>query len=230
MQIYGALMAESVIKLCTTGVPKGIDRNRLKHALTTTKTVDVYDEKRVSGKLECLVEIVLLDTLSCAFMLSKLGKNPLVLDFASDSVPGGGWRSKQQGTQEESICRQSSLGLSLESAKYPFSDRSGIYVPDVLVFQPEPYWVSVIASSMRFGGDGEKEDIRIEAKWRGIVNLAIKHKHDVLVLGAWGCGAFGCDPEKIAKAAKRALIGYKGTVYFAVPKLYEVFKKVFTDT
>eukprot|EP00966_Prymnesium_polylepis_P183503 4252632-Prymnesium_polylepis.1 len=37
-----------------------------------------------------------------------------VLDFASDSEPGGGWRGGQQGTQEESLCRSSSLGRALE--------------------------------------------------------------------------------------------------------------------
>jgi hypothetical protein len=39
---------------------------------------------------------------------------PLVLDFASDSNPGGGWRGGQRGTQEEALCRCSSLGVTLE--------------------------------------------------------------------------------------------------------------------
>lgn len=45
---------------------------------------------------------------------------PLILDFASDSNPGGGWRGGQQGTQEEALCRCSSLGVALETA-YEFS-------------------------------------------------------------------------------------------------------------
>eukprot|EP01046_Picozoa_sp_COSAG06_P067868 COSAG06_NODE_17784_length_921_cov_1.879562_1_plen_198_part_10 len=45
---------------------------------------------------------------------AEAARRPLVLDFASDSNPGGGWRGKQQGTQEESLCRQSNLGLAAE--------------------------------------------------------------------------------------------------------------------
>ena len=42
-------------------------------------------------------------------------QTPAVLDFASDSNPGGGFRGSQQGTQEEELCRQSNLGVCLEA-------------------------------------------------------------------------------------------------------------------
>ena len=59
--------------------------------------------------------------------------NPVVLDFASGSNPGGSWRSKQQGTQEETLCRQSNLGLLLEKEKYPIPNDGAIYVKKVKV-------------------------------------------------------------------------------------------------
>jgi len=66
---------------------------------------------------------------------------PLVLDFASDSNPGGGFRGNQQGTQEESLCRRSNLGACLEavfaqtgSAGY-MPDDGAVYAPDVVVFR-----------------------------------------------------------------------------------------------
>lgn len=61
-----------------------------------------------------------------------------------------------------------------------------------------------------------------------------------LILGAWGCGAFGGDPKQIAELFVRALISdsfgelYK-EIHFAIPQLaptdvnYEVFKTVLKE-
>lgn len=50
-----------------------------------------------------------MDTFEAGIWLKqqKGAKNPVVLDFASDSNPGGGYRTNQEGTQEESLCRKS---------------------------------------------------------------------------------------------------------------------------
>lgn len=47
------------------------------------------------------MEITTEDTFECAIRLSKLGHHVAALDFASGSNPGGKWRGKQTGTQEE---------------------------------------------------------------------------------------------------------------------------------
>ena len=52
--------------------------------------------------------------LSTAATLNRQLQTPAVLDFASDSNPGGSFRGRQQGTQEEELCRQSNLGVCLE--------------------------------------------------------------------------------------------------------------------
>lgn len=58
---------------------------------------------------------------------------------------------------------------------------------------------------------------------------------DTLILGAWGCGAFGCDAEKVASLFAHALTEQNlGSLYrevhFCVPighdKNYDIFKKV----
>merc|ERR1712110_641561 len=61
-----------------------------------------------------------------------------------------------------------------------------------------------------------------------------------LILGAWGCGAFGGDPRQIAELFIQALIRdnygqlYK-EIHFAIPKLspkdenYDVFRAVFNQ-
>ena len=38
-----------------------------------------------------------------------------------------------------------------------------------------------------------------------ILAIGVLHRHDSIVLGAWGCGAFGNDPDKIAELFERAL-------------------------
>ena len=47
------------------------------------------------------------------------------------------------------------------------------------------------------------------------MTVAASHKADILVLGAFGCGAFRNDPEVVAKAYKTAL-----------EKFPKVFKKI----
>ena len=65
------------------------------------------------------MEITQEDTFEAVIRLVNNKYNPIALDFASGTNPGGGWRSQQQGTQEESLCRRSNLGLLLEGKKYP---------------------------------------------------------------------------------------------------------------
>jgi uncharacterized protein (TIGR02452 family) len=53
-----------------------------------------------------------------------------------------------------------------------------------------------------------------------VLAVAAMHGHDTLVLGAWGCGAFGNDPEMVAELFREALAGdlrgQFGTATFAV--------------
>jgi len=156
---------------------------------------------------------------------------PCVLDFASDSEPGGGWKGKQRGTQEEGLCRSSNLGVCLEehyenvgtAAFMPHL--SVVYCPDIVVFRScrsqrlmaEPFWVGVVAAALRSTGS----DADIRAKVDGVLHVAGNHGHKQVVLGAWGCGAFGNDPDKIAGhmlAASREYRACFDHVVFAVPR------------
>jgi len=157
-----------------------------------------------------------------------------VLDFASDSNPGGGYKSDQQGTQEESLCRRSSLAMSLEVAQYPIPFMGAVLCPEVAVFRdqnlqllPQVFWVSCIAASLRSqssSGDGHLNDSerqvvkqKIRLVLEGMQTNGIKRA----VLGAWGCGAFGNDPVEIAGCFSEVLrseIAYGFTeIVFAIP-------------
>lgn len=66
----------------------------------------------------------------------------------------------------------------------------------------------------------DKELMEIfQSRWNQILSSAAAHDVDVLILGAFGCGAFGNDPFIVANAAKSALKNFKHcfrTVEFAI--------------
>lgn len=150
------------------------------------------------------------------------GTRVLVLNFASARHPGGGFLKGSQA-QEESLARASGLYACLTqhpemydtNARFPsclYTDHM-IYSPDVPVFRDDedalleqPYPVSfVTAPAVNLGAlqRNEPEQLgRVEPTMLGriekVLSLAVVHGHDVLVLGAWGCGVFANDPEQVA--------------------------------
>lgn len=153
-------------------------------------------------------------------LLERGCKRVAVLDFASDSEPGGGWRGNQQGTQEESLCRASSLGRALEKLPYPIPTYGMAVVPEVLVLRDErggllaqPFVVGAIAAALReCGGDGS----HLRKKAEGVCACAAALGYDGLVLGSWGCGAFGNDVRDVCAAFAQALRGRFAGAFAAV--------------
>jgi hypothetical protein len=92
-----------------------------------------------------------------------------------------------------------------------------IYSPDVPVFRSDdgdllekPYNVSIITSPAVYAErvQLERRNEILPAMWSRILkvlSVGLLHGHDSIVLGAWGCGAFGNDPLEIAKLFHRAL-------------------------
>lgn len=111
--------------------------------------------------------------------------------------------------------------LSFIQQGYPMEENfGGIYSDDVTVFKDgeyewlyDPYqtaFISVAAMNvnraLRQGEnilvDGRLSDRAVaitKNKIRTIYRIGILHGHDSLVLGAWGCGAFGNPPEQMAQ-------------------------------
>ena len=134
------------------------------------------------------------------------------------------------------------------NAKNPIHNDVIINTPDVVVFETDPaypklmyesawYNVNVITcaapnlrerpSNMFNTGDGNNaikisdEDLKLihEKRLRRILDVAAIEGNEVVILGAFGCGAFSNNPTVVARAARNMIEEYKytfKTIEFAV--------------
>lgn len=145
----------------------------------------------------------------------------VALNFASAESPGGGFLSGARA-QEEAIARSSGLFACLEhQPMYEFHrqrrDAMGtdyvIYSPDVPVFRTddgalleEPWPLSIItcaaanASALkRYAPQRLRQVLGVmQVRTHKVLATAAFHGHRRIVLGAWGCGAFGIPPVLMA--------------------------------
>ncbi|KAK8195828.1 hypothetical protein BKA81DRAFT_322726 [Phyllosticta paracitricarpa] len=161
-----------------------------------------------------------------------------VLNMASPLRPGGGLFNGAT-SQEESLCMRTTLYPSLQEAFYRLPEVGAVYTPDVLVFRHwdeeardldkrDRFFVDVISAGMlRFpdldGGDDDddEEDAPkryayprdrelVIGKMRAVLRIARAKGIGKLVLGAWGCGAYGNPVGEIARAWQTVLRGGEG--------------------
>lgn len=192
------------------------------------------------GTHQTKIEIENETTLAAVQRLLTSGHHPVALNFASATHPGGGFLSGARA-QEEYLARSSGLYAclqgnpmySLHSSRHdPLYTSYAIYSPEVPVFRSdngilldEPYTVGIITSpavNARVLDPARRSEIR-PAMWLRILkvlSVGVLHAHDSIVLGAWGCGAFGNDGLEIGKLFQKALEeNFKGAysrVIFAI--------------
>lgn len=158
------------------------------------------------------------------------------LNFANGFEPGGGVL-KGCTAQEETICRQSNLYSCIvnqrEMYEYNISQRDPscsdymIYSPDVMFFRDDEYElrypvpVSVITSPAPDLRNVQiNQQILIQAhkiilnRCRKILQLAMYTKNKILILGAFGCGAFLNSPEDVSQIFKELLVDEFYGMYF----------------
>lgn len=183
------------------------------------------------------IRIAYIDTLQAAAQLfseskdrkSKTSNKIAVLNMASPLRPGGGFFTGAT-SQEESLCMRTTLYPSLREEFYRLPEIGGIYTHEVLVFRSydseatdlpktERFFVDVITSGMlRFpeveeGSDGEKRYVDqkdrdlVERKMRAVLRMAVAKGVKRLVLGAWGCGAYGNPVVEVARLWRKVLSG-----------------------
>lgn len=170
------------------------------------------------------------------------GARVLALNFASARHPGGGFLKGSQA-QEESLARASALYACIAqfpamydaNARFPsclYTDHM-VYSPVVPVFRDDedgsverPFPLSIVtAPAVNLGALRRDEpgklgmvETTMLSRMEKVLSLAVVHGHEVLVLGAWGCGVFGNDPQRVARWFQRHLRG-EGTFHRAFRKI-----------
>lgn len=175
-------------------------------------------------------------TLAAARRLTDDGERVLALNFANGIHPGGGFLSGACA-QEEVLCRSSALyGTLLGDPMYaahgqrpqPDSTDWAILSPDVPVFRDDdgtaleqPWPLSILTCAAPYApriGQPQAGDL-LQARIRRVLAIARAYEYSALVLGAWGCGAFGNHPARTACDFHTALTeqaGAFGEVVFAI--------------
>ncbi len=163
-------------------------------------------------------------TLQAAKRLFEEGEMPMALNFANGLQPGGGFLLGANA-QEESLCRCSALYLTLlgdemYAAHKALGNRDSsswaILSPEVPVFadgkgvlEPIPWPLGILTCSAPVATpEAVDRTARLMAsRINRVLHIAVQYGYGTLVLGAWGCGAFGNDPHRIAGAFHQSLHG-----------------------
>ena len=157
------------------------------------------------------------------------GKKVAVLNYANNVSIGGAPFSA--GAQEESLCRCSTLLPCLQAMKEPFymkhreQARKGemnfmgnddlIYTPvyPQMLSSDEWYKVNVITCAapvmVRVATLPDNYEAAIRSRIKKILDVAAKEGNEVIILGAWGCGAFKNPVEIVARVFAELVKNYK---------------------
>jgi uncharacterized protein (TIGR02452 family) len=168
----------------------------------------------------------------------------VLLNFASARNPGGGFLGGAKA-QEEDLCRCSGLYSCLITQREYYDvnrAQSSMLYTDHIIYSPRvPFFrnrkldlmesivtPSVITAPAPNAGQhlrrAPDDQASIEATLRirtaKVLSVARENGHRMLLLGAWGCGAFRNDPKVVAKIFAECLQDMGGAfdrVVFAVP-------------
>lgn len=189
------------------------------------------------------IQVVDGTTQQVAQSLSEAG--PVVLlNFASARNPGGGFLNGAKA-QEEDLCRCSALYPTLrQHQEYYDANRKqdSLLYTDYMIFSPDvpffkvsgtgellkqPFVASVLTAPapntrpyLLHSGDPVLLEECFERRWRNVFAVAQVRQIPAILLGAWGCGAFGGDPVVASRTAKKALDDFGPAfekVVFAIP-------------
>lgn len=221
---------------------------------------DASDEEGGCSDHHSIDTVYRVNNVDCLVCASSFGTGRVcVLNMASEFQPGGGVRNGSRA-QEEVLCCRSGLynTLPLKTQKqyssglpYMQPDQA-VYSTNVPVIKDANYkllensfnvdFISCAAvrkpvlNKNKDDYESKKDKNLMLNKIRLVIQLADYKKVDHLVLGAFGCGAFGNPPEAVAQLFKIVLEEYShsfASVSFAIlerneTRLNSAFSKVFS--
>ena len=169
-----------------------------------------------------IIQVANETTMVSAQRAQAQGLRPLALNFANGIHPGGGFLNGALA-QEECLCRSSALYLTLEddlmyevhgSRRKPDSSDWCILSPAVPFFRrddgsalDQPWLLDVITCAAPYApGIGQPRSRKLlKTRIHRLLSIASFRNYESLILGAWGCGAFGNDPRQTALDFRDAL-------------------------
>ena len=161
-------------------------------------------------------------TMEASQSLIAQGKRPLALNFAAPVHPGGGFLRGSRA-QEETIARSSGLYATLKDdpmyAYHAAHDSLtatdwAILSPDVPVFRTDSGTLLEETWSLSILTCAAPQAVRMpicppglmESRIDRVLLIAQAYGYRTLVLGAWGCGAFGNDPGVVSNLFRKAIM------------------------
>jgi uncharacterized protein (TIGR02452 family) len=164
--------------------------------------VTSFDHTRVSVQKH--------DTLDVAKTLQR----PLVLILADAHSPGGNVGAGA-GMQEESLFRRTALFRHLTSNLYPIKPHEAVYAPDVQLADSANIMSFIACPGLKMPMLNDHRLLAIDEetlrrKITVILQVAYQSGHTNLVLGALGCGVWGCPPKHVAEVFFDVIRKYDG--------------------
>lgn len=229
-----------------------IDRNKSKFQSKIRKYVTSDYPKKAQIFPATSIEVIPMDTLEATvFLQEKFRSRYSFLVMANATNPGGGYKDGAPA-QEESICRRTNLVHCLNTVKYPIPEYGSIYIRDIHILRDtEEHNYSFLKKPVssncllmpayqappltKEGGLTPEYLGKTREKIHQMFNTFLENGDTRIILGAWGCGAFGNPPEDIVKLFMDVLNSakYKNRfehVVFAVIKgSWQNNLKTFTD-
>lgn len=178
------------------------------------------------------ISVVNSDSINAGLDAKRRGFNPGILNFANRHNAGGGVLNGARA-QEETIFRRTNLfrslyqfmpnaqsfGVPKSTFQYPMDKNfGGIYSPDITVLRAFDYsfldvpekvsFVSVAAMNRpQLINDRIAPELIAGTlnKMRTILRIGLRHGHDAIILGAFGCGAFQNPPQHIAELFREVI-------------------------
>ncbi len=224
-------------------------------------SLDKLLHKKYYRSDKCKISIINEDSFVASKALVELGEKVAVMNFANAIVPGGGFL-QGSSAQEESLCRNSTLYASISSNDAtemydynrknlsPFDSDYMLLSEHVVVFRDQsnkllekPYKVSVISipapnknGRARNTSQSEIDNVMKDRLHKMLCLLAYEEYKNI-VLGAWGCGAFGNNPKTVSLyfhelLIDKGLIKHFDNVVFAIlgkDNKVDIFKETFAN-
>lgn len=190
-----------------------------------------------NNNMEVIIDEI--DSVSAILKYSDQNKTCAVLNFASYKNPGGMFINGSKA-QEECLCHESFLYNVLKEEKeyYEWNNQHknkslylnrALYSPDIIFERNEKSAKCDVitcaapnfsAAEKYLNVSKEENSAALQSRIKYILEIAMDNNVDTLILGAYGCGVFGQNPEEVANIFKEYLLTTHkcfGKVIFAIP-------------